>query len=306
MHANNISRPTCEAGYLCNRYGGCVGSQYGIFVGDNLIQLLKHTLLDIRVLHHRLNHPPVFTSTTKSTSLRLSICSLNIILSLTDFPSCSVSLFFPCYLEIQSPTNFSDFFKAAALSMNVTLRLATRLATRPMPVPIWPAPTIPIFVTWLKRLRRRVRSSILDFWVFKISEKVGGWFYNRLGKMTTAHRPTWKPALGMSNAANKGFIPTRSYSARVKQICNSGSPRIFSSERPQNRPRVSRRAQRKGLQSRAPKARILTKEQAAKNLLSPSHPMYLHAIIPRHKRRQPRPHRSNHHQNQNPSPRPAR
>jgi len=33
--------------------------------------------------------------------------------------------------------------------------------------------------------------------------------------MTTAHRPTWKPALGMSNATNQGYIPTRSYSARV-------------------------------------------------------------------------------------------
>ncbi len=31
--------------------------------------------------------------------------------------------------------------------------------------------------------------------------------------MTTAHRPTWKPALGMSDKT--GYTPTRSYSARV-------------------------------------------------------------------------------------------
>ena len=36
--------------------------------------------------------------------------------------------------------------------------------------------------------------------------------------MTTAHRPTWKPAYGLSDQANKGYIPTRSYSARVKNI----------------------------------------------------------------------------------------
>lgn len=33
--------------------------------------------------------------------------------------------------------------------------------------------------------------------------------------MTTAHRPTWKPAYGLADQANKGYIPTRSYSARV-------------------------------------------------------------------------------------------
>ena len=33
--------------------------------------------------------------------------------------------------------------------------------------------------------------------------------------MTTAHRPTWKPSYGLSDAVNKGYVPTRSYSARV-------------------------------------------------------------------------------------------
>jgi hypothetical protein len=36
--------------------------------------------------------------------------------------------------------------------------------------------------------------------------------------MTTAHRPTWKSAYGLSDSVGKGYIPTRSYSARV-QIC---------------------------------------------------------------------------------------
>lgn len=33
--------------------------------------------------------------------------------------------------------------------------------------------------------------------------------------MTTAHRPTWKAAYGLSDSVGKGYIPTRSYSARV-------------------------------------------------------------------------------------------
>jgi hypothetical protein len=33
--------------------------------------------------------------------------------------------------------------------------------------------------------------------------------------MTTAHRPTWKAAYGLSDNVNKGYVPTRSYSARV-------------------------------------------------------------------------------------------
>ena len=32
--------------------------------------------------------------------------------------------------------------------------------------------------------------------------------------MTTAHRPTWKSAYGLSDDVNKGYVPTRSYSAR--------------------------------------------------------------------------------------------
>ena len=33
--------------------------------------------------------------------------------------------------------------------------------------------------------------------------------------MTTAHRPTWKSAFGLGDNLNKGYTPTRSYSARV-------------------------------------------------------------------------------------------
>lgn len=32
--------------------------------------------------------------------------------------------------------------------------------------------------------------------------------------MTTAHKPTWKAAYGLSDTV-KGYVPTRSYSARV-------------------------------------------------------------------------------------------
>ena len=32
--------------------------------------------------------------------------------------------------------------------------------------------------------------------------------------MTTAHRPTWKAAYGLSDNVSQGSIPTRSYSAR--------------------------------------------------------------------------------------------
>jgi hypothetical protein len=34
--------------------------------------------------------------------------------------------------------------------------------------------------------------------------------------MTTAHRPTWKAAYGLGDSVGKGYIPTRSYSARVQ------------------------------------------------------------------------------------------
>lgn len=33
--------------------------------------------------------------------------------------------------------------------------------------------------------------------------------------MTTAHRPTWKAAYGLGDNVNKGYVPTRAYSARV-------------------------------------------------------------------------------------------
>ena len=42
--------------------------------------------------------------------------------------------------------------------------------------------------------------------------------------MTTAHRPTWKPAYGLADSVGKGYIPTRSYSARVIANNYLGSP----------------------------------------------------------------------------------
>ena len=33
--------------------------------------------------------------------------------------------------------------------------------------------------------------------------------------MTTAHRPTWKAAYGLADSVGRGYVPTRSYSARV-------------------------------------------------------------------------------------------
>lgn len=44
--------------------------------------------------------------------------------------------------------------------------------------------------------------------------------------MTTAHRPTWKPAYGLADQANKGYIPTRSYSARVDHLLSRIYPAI--------------------------------------------------------------------------------
>jgi hypothetical protein len=48
--------------------------------------------------------------------------------------------------------------------------------------------------------------------------------------MTTAHRPTWKSAFGVADNINKGYTPTRSYSARVKNIFIKGFTRIFKIE----------------------------------------------------------------------------
>lgn len=46
--------------------------------------------------------------------------------------------------------------------------------------------------------------------------------------MTTAHRPTWKAAFGLADSINKGYTPTRSYSARVMFfLMISGHARIF-------------------------------------------------------------------------------
>lgn len=45
--------------------------------------------------------------------------------------------------------------------------------------------------------------------------------------MTTAHRPTWKAAYGLSDSVGKGYVPTRSYSARVYFYNNIGFTWIF-------------------------------------------------------------------------------
>ena len=44
--------------------------------------------------------------------------------------------------------------------------------------------------------------------------------------MTTAHRPTWKAAYGLSDSVGKGYVPTRSYSARVIIFFSLGLTRI--------------------------------------------------------------------------------
>jgi len=46
--------------------------------------------------------------------------------------------------------------------------------------------------------------------------------------MTTAHRPTWKAAYGLSDSVGKGYVPTRSYSARVNHHLNIGSSWLFT------------------------------------------------------------------------------
>lgn len=45
--------------------------------------------------------------------------------------------------------------------------------------------------------------------------------------MTTAHRPTWKAAYGLADTIGRGYIPTRSYSARVFSSHISGFAWIF-------------------------------------------------------------------------------
>jgi hypothetical protein len=48
--------------------------------------------------------------------------------------------------------------------------------------------------------------------------------------MTTAHRPTWKSAYGVADNINKGYTPTRSYSARVNVLDILGSARLFKTK----------------------------------------------------------------------------
>ena len=45
--------------------------------------------------------------------------------------------------------------------------------------------------------------------------------------MTTAHRPTWKAAYGLADSVGRGYVPTRSYSARVYFKKYLGFTRIY-------------------------------------------------------------------------------
>jgi hypothetical protein len=67
--------------------------------------------------------------------------------------------------------------------------------------------------------------------------------------MTTAHRPTWKAAYGLSDSVNKGYVPTRSYSARVHSILNSGHAELFEAKITKIRARNSIITEVKGFQS---------------------------------------------------------
>lgn len=69
--------------------------------------------------------------------------------------------------------------------------------------------------------------------------------------MTTAHRPTWKPAYGLADSVGRGYIPTRSYSARVQQPFIVGSAWISEFEGKAVGAGISRRTQKQRLQSRA-------------------------------------------------------
>ena len=61
-----------------------------------------------------------------------------------------VILFFDNYLFNHPLIKSWDFFKANWLESKInTLRLATRLATIAIPVPIWPDPTTPKDLTWV-------------------------------------------------------------------------------------------------------------------------------------------------------------
>jgi hypothetical protein len=57
--------------------------------------------------------------------------------------------------------------------------------------------------------------------------------------MTTAHRPTWKAAFGLADSINKGYTPTRSYSARVQFLIKIGSSRILVTKITTVGPRLS-------------------------------------------------------------------
>lgn len=66
--------------------------------------------------------------------------------------------------------------------------------------------------------------------------------------MTTAHRPTWKAAFGLADNINKGYTPTRSYSARVIFIVILGHARVFEVKVTTMGSGISRLIERKGFQ----------------------------------------------------------
>jgi hypothetical protein len=67
--------------------------------------------------------------------------------------------------------------------------------------------------------------------------------------MTTAHRPTWKSAFGLGDNLNKGYTPTRSYSARVNiYLYLIGHAWLFTTKIAPMGSRISRLIKIKGLQ----------------------------------------------------------
>ena len=79
--------------------------------------------------------------------------------------------------------------------------------------------------------------------------------------MTTAHRPTWKPAYGLSDSVGKGYVPTRSYSARVIQSPNSGFAWLSEVEGAPMGARFNRRTKGKRFQSRTHQTIIISKKE---------------------------------------------
>lgn len=77
--------------------------------------------------------------------------------------------------------------------------------------------------------------------------------------MTTAHRPTWKAAYGLNDSVNKGYVPTRAYSARVKWFLCLGHAWILESQIEETWSRQCCRTQIKRFQSRTASTRARNK-----------------------------------------------